>query len=432
MQVDNTVKVNNPKWILAFIFCFLVLLVDGADMMLLSYSLSGIKAEFGLTPFQAGMLGSVTLAGMAVGGIIGGWASDKYGRVKIISFSIIKFSLLTGFLAFVSNVYEFAAIRFLSALGLGAVYMVCAGLISELVPTKHRTTIIATLMTGWTFGYIVASILAGAIIPEHGWRMLFLVSGSAVILGILMPFFVKESESWKVTRAARLNNKLVKTDRTVFKALTEDKLIFRTLILWMIVAAFLQFGYYGVNNWMPLYLEQELNMNFKSMTNYLIGSYTAMIGGKIISGMMGDKFGRKFTFMFGSITTAIFLIIIVLFHNQTNILYLLVIFGFLYGMPLGVYSTYMSESFPTNIRGTALGTAHNVGRIGSTIAPATIGFIATQGSIGLGFIVMGAAYLICALPTLFIKEKMYDPQGNIATAVDDSELKSSVQDSKTA
>ncbi|ATO21154.1 MFS transporter (plasmid) [Acinetobacter sp. LoGeW2-3] len=423
MQVGNTVNsAPKQKWIAAFIFCFLVLLVDGADMLLLSYSLSSLKVEFGLSSFQAGMLGSVTLAGMAVGGIFGGWASDKFGRVRIISLSIIKFSLLTALLGFVSNVYEFAIVRFLSALGLGAVYMVCAGLMSELVPTKYRTTVIATIFTGWTFGYIVASLLAGAIIPEYGWRMLFIVSGSAVIIGILMPIFVKESEAWKKARLNRTQTeaKMVKGDRSVFKAIVQDKLIFRTLIFWMMVAGFMQFGYYGVNNWMPLYLEQELGMNFKSMTNYLIGSYTAMIGGKILAGYMGDKLGRKFTFMFGAITTAIFLIIIVMFHNASNILYLLVIFGFLYGMPLGVYTTYMSESFPTNVRGTAMGTAHNVGRIGSTIAPATIGFIATEGSIGLGFMVMGAAYLICALPTLFIKEKMYDPQANVASTDDET------------
>ena len=322
MQIENTV--NSPhkqKWIAAFIFCFLVLLIDGADMLLLSYSLSSLKVEFGLSSFQAGMLGSVTLAGMAIGGIFGGWASDKFGRVRIISLSIIKFSLLTALLGFVSNVYEFAAVRFLSALGLGAVYMVCAGLMSELVPTKYRTTIIATIFTVWTFCYIVASLLAGAIIPEHGWRMLFIISGSAVIIGILMPFFVKESEAWKKARVNRTQNeaKMVKGDRSVFKALVQDKLIFRTLIFWMVVAGFMQFGYYGVNNWMPLYLEQELGMNFKSMTNYLIGSYTAMIGGKILAGVMGDRLGRKFTFIFGSVSTAIFLVIIVMFHNPVYI-----------------------------------------------------------------------------------------------------------------
>ena len=93
----------------------------------------------------------------------------------------------------------------------------------------------------------------------------------------------------------------------------------------------------------------------------------------------------------------------------------------------------MSESFPTHIRGTAIGTAHNVGRIGSTIAPATIGFIATEGSIGLGFMVMGIAYLICALPTLFIKEKMYDPQANASNIDPDTDPKTaSKTNTKTA
>ena len=417
-QVYSTEK---PKWILAFIFCFLVLLVDGSDMMTLSYSLSSIKAEFGLDSFQAGMLGSVTLLGMAVGGVFGGWASDKFGRVKAISYSVISFSLLTGLLAFVSNVYEFAAVRFLSALGLGTVYMVCAGLIAEYVPTKYRTTVIATLMAGWTLGYIVASILAGLIIPEHGWRMLFLVSGSSIIIGILMPIFVKESQSWKQEQLDKKLNpsKAVKGENSVFKAMLKDKAVSRTLLFWILAASFLNFGYYGVNNWMPTYLEHELGINFKSMTNFLVGSYTAMILGKIFAGILSDKIGRKFTFIFGSVTTAIFLIIIVMFHNESNILYLLVAFGFLYGMPMGVYSTYMAESFPTKLRGTASGTAHNVGRIGSTIAPATIGFIATNGSIGLGFLVMGAAYLICILPTFFIKEKMYDPQGNQSAATEE-------------
>ncbi|MDB0324856.1 MFS transporter, partial [Acinetobacter baumannii] len=92
-------------------------------------------------------------------------------------------------------------------------------------------------------------------------------------------------------------------------------------------------------------------------------------------------------------------------------LYLLVTFGFLYGIPYGVNATYMTESFGTAIRGTAIGGAYNVGRLGAALAPATIGFLASGGSIGLGFVVMGAAYLICGvIPALFIKEKIYDPQ----------------------
>ena len=89
----------------------------------------------------------------------------------------------------------------------------------------------------------------------------------------------------------------------------------------------------------------------------------------------------------------------------------MIAFGFLYGIPYGVNATYMTESFPTHIRGSATGGAYNVGRLGAAIAPATIGFLASGGSIGLGFLVMGAAYLICGvIPALLIKEKQYDPQ----------------------
>lgn len=58
----------------------------------------------------------------------------------------------------------------------------------------------------------------------------------------------------------------------------------------------LQFGYYGVNNWMPSYLESELGMKFKEMTAYMVGTYTAMILGKVLAGMMADKLGRRFTY----------------------------------------------------------------------------------------------------------------------------------------
>src|SRR5208337_778634 len=84
MSVAATGDICIPKsdkiWIAVFVFSFLGLMVDGADLMFLSYSLSSIKKDFGLTNVEAGMLGSVTLVGMAIGGIYGGWASDRFGR----------------------------------------------------------------------------------------------------------------------------------------------------------------------------------------------------------------------------------------------------------------------------------------------------------------------------------------------------------------
>jgi AAHS family cis,cis-muconate transporter-like MFS transporter len=147
------------------------------------------------------------------------------------------------------------------------------------------------------------------------------------------------------------------------------------------------------------------------MTGYMVGTYTAMILGKILAGMAADRIGRRTVFAFGALGTAVFLPVIVLFQSQDNILWMLVVFGFLYGIPYGVNATYMTESFEAKLRGSAVGGAYNIGRLGAAVAPAAIGFLASHGSIGVGFLVMGAAYFICGvIPALFIRDKQFDPQ----------------------
>ncbi|MGZ7882875.1 MFS transporter [Acinetobacter soli] len=408
--MKNKVNLSPHTWKIAFFFAFLALLVDGADLMLLSYSLNSIKAEFQLSSVQAGMLGSFTLAGMAIGGIFGGWACDQFGRVRIVVISILLFSVLTCGLGLTQNFIQFSILRFFASLGLGSLYIACNTLMAEYVPTRYRTTVLGTLQAGWTVGYIVATLLAGWIIPDHGWRMLFYVAIVPVLLAVLMHFLVPEPQAWYHSRND-LNGQNTNTQESALKRIFADPRNRKMFILWALTAGFLQFGYYGVNNWMPSYLESELGMKFKEMTAYMVGTYSAMILGKVLAGYMADKLGRRFTYAFGAIGTAIFLPLIVFYNSPDNILFLLIAFGFLYGIPYGVNATYMTESFPTHIRGSATGGAYNVGRLGAAIAPATIGFLASGGSIGLGFLVMGAAYLICGvIPALLIKEKQYDPQ----------------------
>lgn len=408
--MKNKVNLSPHTWKIAFFFAFLALLVDGADLMLLSYSLNSIKAEFQLSSVQAGMLGSFTLAGMAIGGIFGGWACDQFGRVRIVVISILLFSVLTCGLGLTQNFIQFSILRFFASLGLGSLYIACNTLMAEYVPTRYRTTVLGTLQAGWTVGYIVATLLAGWIIPDHGWRMLFYVAIVPVLIAVFMHFLVPEPQAWYHSRND-LNGQNTNTQESALKRIFAEPRNRKMFILWALTAGFLQFGYYGVNNWMPSYLESELGMKFKEMTAYMVGTYSAMILGKILAGFMADKLGRRFTYAFGAIGTAIFLPLIVFYNSPDNILFLLIAFGFLYGIPYGVNATYMTESFPTHIRGSATGGAYNVGRLGAAIAPATIGFLASGGSIGLGFLVMGAAYLICGvIPALLIKEKQYDPQ----------------------
>ncbi len=436
-NIGTVYRIHKNTWKMAFIFAFIALVIDGVDIMLLSFSLTSLKAEFGLSSFQAGMLGSISLAGMALGGITGGWACDKFGRVRTIAWSVVFFSIMTCILGFTQNYEQFMVLRFIGAFGLGSLYMACNTLMAEYVPTKYRTTVLGTLQTGQTVGYIVATLLAGAIIPDHGWRMLFYVTIIPAAFALIFMRFVPEPASWQEAKIEQYRRKELRLDPNYVQPVMTDhaqqassesiyKRIFghtqhrKMFLLWMSTAAFLQFGYYGVNNWMPTYLETELNMNFKALTGYMVGAYTAMILGKILAGYAADKLGRRLTFVFGTVTTAAFLPVIIFFNTPDNIAYLLITFGFLYGIPYGVNATYMAESFSTDVRGTAIGGAYNMGRLGAAIAPATIGIIAAGGSFTMAFIVMGAAYFIAGvIPGFFIRERQYDPQqSSLATPVD--------------
>lgn len=412
---DQIIQTPKKIWITAFIFAFLALLCDGADLGFLALSLTSLKNEFHLTGLQAGALGSLTLLGSAIGGLFGGWACDRFGRVRIIVFFIAYSSILTCALGFTHSFEHFAVVRVFGSIGLGALYIACNVLMSEMVPTKHRTTVLATLMTGYTLGSLLATLLAGHIIPEHGWRYLYWLAIVPVVLSFFMHYMVPEPESWKRSRQIRAQQavggmKEVKRENP-YREIFKEKKHGMMFMLWVISTGALQFGYYGVSNWLPAYLESELGIKFKEMAMYMVGTFIIMIFAKIIAGMVADKLGRRAVFAFGTIGTALFIPVIVYLNTPSDILWMMLFFGFLYGIPYAINATYMTESFPTSIRGSAVGGAYNVGKVLSIFSPLTIGYLSQSGSIGLGLLIMAAAYFICGvIPLLFIKDRLYNPQ----------------------
>ncbi|MGE7759003.1 MFS transporter [Peribacillus sp. NPDC097895] len=405
---------TQPKrtWIIVFISCFLGLVVDGMDLQLLALSLPSLMDEFQIDKSTAGLLSTWSLIGMAVGGILGGWLSDRFGRVRMATWMMVIFSVGTALLGFVQTYEQFLVIRFFSAIGIGAEYSIITMLMAEYVPTKRRTTILGTLQAAYSVGYLVAALLAGAILPIYGWRPLYFISVLPVVLAIYIRFKIPEPQGWKEEKQ---KNKGIKKNEwlTIFKE-PKTRAIF---LFWILTSTFLQFGYYGVGTWLPTYIVDDLGFDFKKMTGYLVGTYTAMIFGKILAGWLADRIGRRAVYIIGGLSTAVFLPVIILYHTPANIIILLTILGFLYGAPYGVNSTYMSESFPTHIRGTAVGGAYNIGRFGAAIAPISIGIIAEAQSIGFGLATLGIAYALAGIiPALFIREKMYDPYDNKSDA----------------
>ncbi|QGZ59643.1 MFS transporter [Paraburkholderia acidiphila] len=397
---------NANRWLLVFALGYLALLVDGADVMMYGLTLTRIKSEFGLTNVEAGALGSLTLLGMAIGGILGGWASDSFGRVRVVVWAMMLFSVGAGLLGLTHSFLEFAVVRFISSMGIGCMVLVST-LVAEYVPMARRSLILGVLQTAISAGYITVIALSTWILPHYGWRMLFYVAAAPVVLAVAIHFFVPEPPSWRMSEAAaRPSGRRWHDNR--YALIFADREARRMFIFWSLASVFALSGFYGLNNWLPTYLESELHIKFSAMTGYMTATWVVAFIGKIVAGWLGDRWSRRGVYVLGCIGAAVFLPVIVLFHTRENIAWLMLVFGFLYGVPLGTIGTFMSESFETRIRGTAVGGSYNVGRFCSGAAPVVIGYIATQFSIGMGFLVVGAVFFLSGVMALFIPDRLHD------------------------
>ena len=119
--------------------------------------------------------------------------------------TILVFSLGTAALGLTHDFWQFAVFRFIASLGLGAQYVVCNTLMAEYVPTARRTTVLGTLQAGWSVGYVVATLLAGWILPSFGWRWLFFLAIVPVVLAVLMQRYIPEPASYLAARAGAIS-----------------------------------------------------------------------------------------------------------------------------------------------------------------------------------------------------------------------------------
>jgi MFS transporter, AAHS family, cis,cis-muconate transporter len=407
----------DKKAVIVTIAVVLAMIVDGLDLQVLALAFPSIMKEMNISPLLVGALGTYTLIGMGLGGVSAGWASDRIGRVRVTWWSILMFTICTGIIGFAQEYWQIAVMRFLSGMGLGAVYMTGNLLVSEYVPTRIRNTVLSIVMAGWSFGYVVAALMAGSVMPTWGWRAMFLLAIVPGIICLILMYSLSDPQSWFTARAAAREAaaKGAKKENE-FAMIWRDNKIRIVFILWAVASLGLQYGYYGANTWLPSYLAKDLGVSLKNMGWFLAATYSMGIISKPIVGWLGDKIGRRVMWVIVGLAVAIYIPFVMNYATKDNIAYLLLIFGGMYGALYAIFATYLSESFPTSVRGTAMATSYNIGRIGSMISPLVIGWAATQYSIGIGIATCGAAYLLCALlPGIFIKEKMYDPKAVVVT-----------------
>src|ERR1700736_3572744 len=230
-------------------------MLDGMDIMLYAFALTAIQKEFGLSSAAAGSLVSLTLVASAFGGGFAGLLADRYGRARMLVFSILTYSLFTGMTATATSVGWLALWRALVGFGLGAEWSAGSVLVAETWPAEHRGKAIGLTQSGWAIGYLLAALLTALILPTYGWRPLFLVGALPALLTVWIQRTIPEPEIWKKTkqsereRGGRL---------TPLSAILKPPLLRRTAIATLLCTSLL-FAYWGLFTWIPAYLSSHVS-----------------------------------------------------------------------------------------------------------------------------------------------------------------------------
>ncbi|MBM4167837.1 MAG: MFS transporter [Ignavibacteria bacterium] len=384
-------------------------MLDAMDVMLYAFALTTIRDEFGLSSAQAGALASVTLIASAAGGILFGYLADRIGRARSLMYSILTYSVFTALTATSGSVIELVLWRTLVGFGMGGEWSAGSVLVSETWPAQHRGKAIGLMQSGWAIGYILAALLAAAIMPAFGWRAMFVVGLLPALLAAWIRRNVPEPELW---REGRKSQKLLPT--ASIAEIFRPPLMKKTVVATCITTSVL-FAYWGLFTWIPTFLSTPVESGGAGMTivrssAWIIPMQIGAFFGYNLFGFLADRFGRRPVFVVFLVFAAA---LVPLYGQLGQDELLLMILGPLIGFfghgYFSVFGAMLAELFPTSIRGTAQGLTYNAGRAVSALAPFTIGALADVYGIGsaLGLtsaFFLAGAFLIFLLPETRGKE----------------------------
>ncbi len=380
-------------------------MLDGMDVMLYAFALTAIQREFSLTAAAAGSLASLTLLTSAFGGALAGYLADRYGRARVLIYSILTYSLFTGFTASANSFAELAIWRALVGFGLGAEWSAGSVLVAETWPAEHRGKAIGLVQSGWAVGYILAALLAASILPNHGWRPLFVVGTFPALLTLWIRREVHEPAIWIQSDRAHAGRPHV----VPWRMLAQPPLRKRTILATLLATALL-FAYWGLFTWVPTFLSSPVakggaGLSLLKSTAWIIPVQIGAFLGYNLFGVLADRFGRRpilLLFVLGA--AALVPVYGLAGRNTTLLLALGPLIGFFGHGYFSVFGAMLAELFPSAIRGTAQGICYNTGRGISALAPSFIGAISEKHGIGGALACTSAFFLLGGVIILFLPE----------------------------
>jgi MFS family permease len=380
---------------LTFWACFTGWTLDATDFMIYPLVIGTIVPLWHVERGLAGLAVTVTLLCSAVGGWLTGFLSDRIGRVRALQLTVLWFAGCTLLCAFAQNYAQLFAARAVLGFGFGGEWAAGAVLIGETVRAEYRGRAVGVVQSGWGVGWGIAVLLQlvcySLAPPALAWRLMFALGALPAIFIFLLQRRVPEPEIH--TRAAAAAEK----PPAIWEIFAPG--ILRTTIFAGILGTGAQGGYYAVTTWLPTFLRTDRGLSVIGSTGYLFILIAGATSGYLAGAWLSDRIGRRRLFILFAICASLLVVLYTQLHFSNGVMLFL-------GFPLGFFASgylsglgpFLTELYPTRLRGSGQGFAYNVGRGFGAVFPTLVGSLSATMSLANAI----AIFALCAYGLLFL------------------------------
>ncbi|MGM3274298.1 MFS transporter [Ralstonia sp. 24A2] len=370
--------------------------MDGFDLLILGFMLPAISAALALTPSQSGALVTWTLIGAVAGGIVFGALSDVYGRVRVLTWTIVLFAVFTGLCAFAQGFNDLLVYRTIAGIGLGGEFGIGMALAAEAWPAHKRARVSSYVALGWQSGVLLAALLTPMLLPVIGWRGMFVLGMAPALVAWLVRKTLHEPDVFvRHVDAAR-------PKPNAFRLLVADARTTRTSLGIVILCAVQNFGYYGIMIWLPTYLGKTLGFSLTKSALWTSVTILGMMAGIVVFGHLADRIGRKPTFLIFQAGAVAMVLTYAQLTDPVTMLWAGAVMGMFVNGMIGGYGALISEAYPTAARATAQNVLFNIGRAIGGFGPVAIGSLAAAYSFQVAIALLASIYVLDMLATCFL------------------------------
>jgi MFS family permease len=361
--------------------------MDGFDLLILGFMLRLISGDLKLTQAEGASLVTATLIGAVIGGIVFGMLSDRLGRVRILTWTIVVFAVFTGLCALSQGYWDLLAYRTIAGVGLGGEFGIGMALVAEAWPASKRARASSYVGLGWQAGVLAAAILTPMLLPVIGWRGMFAIGIFPAVAAYFIRRGLHEPEVF-VEHVAETHGK------SSLGLLVADARTAKISLGMIILCSVQNFGYYGVMIWLPSYLASRFGFGLTQSAAWTSVTILGMGIGIYAFGHAADRFGRKPTFFTWMLGAAIMVVLYSRLTDPTALLFAGAVMGFFVNGMLGGYGALMSELYPTAARATAQNVLFNIGRAVGGFGPVVVGFVAAAVGFDMAIALLAVLYIV--------------------------------------